>query len=601
MRERRDGHSAGRLLLAAVTCAALVLSGSVATSASSVAEPSGRFDRPLDGFSPAGTTLRPGTPADAGLDGAPIDEALAAVAAWTEPSDTAPPQRPLQAGAVTVMGTGGVVVASEAAGWALRYADGEGTELPREQWVPATEDTVWDLASVSKLFTSIVVMQQVEAGRVGLDDPVAQHLPEFAAGGKDDVTVRQLLTHTGGLPAWIPLWRGWPDPQSRFQAALTVSPVSGPGEQYLYSDLGMITLGVLAERVSGKGLEVLVREGITAPLGMADTDYNPGREQQKRIAATEYQAVPARGMVRGEVHDENAWSLGGVSGHAGVFSTADDMAVLAQAMLNGGSYDGARVLTRAGVEAMITDENVEFPGNAHGLGFELDQRWYMEGLAGPRTAGHTGYTGPSLVLDFDSGSFALLLANRVHPSRSWGSNNPARRAVAQGLAEALQVRPRRGGQAWEVLSDPSRAATLQVGLDVPATGARLFFDLFVDTDPGDVLVLEASTDGGATWTAVPFDIRAAGERLETDGSISASGHRTWWQADAQVPGPDTDMPDGEVLVRWRYTTDALYSGRGVLVDGVRAVARGTGSVLDGEREPDVFDSDGWRQVTGVSG
>jgi len=595
VRERRDGRAAGRLLLGAVTCTVLVLSGSLATSASSAAEPSGRFDRPLDGFSPAGTTLQRGTPADAGLDGATIEEALAAVAAWTEASDAVPPQRPLQAGAVTVMGTDGVVVAREAAGWALRYADGEGTELPREQWVPATADTVWDLASVSKLFTSVVVMQQVEAGRVGLDDPVAQHVDEFAAGGKDDVTVRQLLTHTGGLPAFIPLWSGWPTPEARFRAALTVSPVSEPGERYRYSDLGMITLGVLAERVSGQGLEALVREGVTEPLGMADTGYNPGPEQLDRVAATEYQAAPARGMVRGEVHDENAWSLGGVAGHAGVFSTADDMAVLAQALLNGGSHGGARILSRDGVEAMITDENTGFPGNAHGLGFELDQRWYMAGLAGPRTAGHTGYTGPSLVLDFDSGSFALLLANRVHPSRSWGTNNPARRAVAHGLAEALKVPPRRGEQAWQALSEKNRSATLQVGLDVPATGARLIFDLFLDTDPTDVLALESSTDGGGTWAAVAFDVRGDGEGFRSDGTVSAGGHRTWWRADAQVPGPGT--PDGEVLVRWRYTTDASYAGRGVLIDGVRVVARGAGVVLDGEREPDRFDADGWRQVS----
>ena len=174
---------------------------------------------------------------------------------------------------------------------------------------------------------------------------------------------------------------------------------------------------------------------------MGDTGYNP--TDKERTAATEYQTAPPRGLVWGEVHDENAWSLGGVAGHAGVFSTADDLAVLAQALLNGGTYRGHRILDRKSVELLVTNFNEAFPGDAHGLGFELDQRWYMDALSGPRTAGHTGYTGTSIVIDFDSRSFAILLTNRVHPSREWGSNNQARREWAHGLA-AWRCRSTRG-------------------------------------------------------------------------------------------------------------------------------------------------------------
>jgi CubicO group peptidase (beta-lactamase class C family) len=240
-------------------------------------------------------------------------------------------------------------------------------------------------------------------------------VPEFAENGA--ITIRQMLTHTSGLPAWLPLWRDYPDPESRLDAALTSELAHEPGTTYEYSDLNLIGLGVLVEGVTGRSLDELVARDVTEPLGMVDTGYNPDAALKPRIAATEFHATPDRGMVHGDVHDENAWALGGVAGHAGVFSTADDLAILAQTLLNGGSYDGHRILTRESVEQMITNFNTDFPDDSHGLGFELNQRWYMSGLASPRTAGHTGYTGTSLVIDLPSRSFAILLTNRVHPSR----------------------------------------------------------------------------------------------------------------------------------------------------------------------------------------
>jgi CubicO group peptidase (beta-lactamase class C family) len=564
------------------------------SSAASTRHPVARFDDPQRGFSPARTVLRDGSPSSAGLDAAPIDAALAAVEGWTEPS--AGPTgavHPLTAGAVTVLAHGGTVVARQATGWAVRYADGAGTELPKDEWVPTARDTVYDMASVSKLFTSIVLMQQVEAGRVDLDAPVATYVPEFAANGKEGVTVRQLLTHTGGLPAWLPLYSAYPDRASRIQAALTAKPVSAPGTQYLYSDIGMITIGVVAERVSGRSLDRLVADGITTPLAMVDTGYNPTGSQLDRAAATEFQAVPARGMVRGQVHDENAWSLGGVAGHAGVFSTAADMSVLAQTLLNGGSYRGHRILSEGSVEAMTTNQNAAFAGNDHGVGLELNQRWYMGGLSGPRTAGHTGYTGTSLVLDLTSRSFAILLSNRVHPSRNWGSVNPVRRAVAQGLALSLAVLPRHGPTAWATPSLDATTSVLQAPVELPASGGRLSFDLFVDTEATDVLALEASSDGGTTWQPVPFTTRDRGGVVPRDGTIAGSGHRTWWRAAADLGRADGAA--GQLLVRWRFATDATNLGRGVVVDGVRVT--GGGSVLlDGERHPEAFAATGWTAV-----
>jgi hypothetical protein len=290
-------------------------------------------------------------------------------------------------------------------------------------------------------------------------------------------------------------------------------------------------------------------------------------------------------MVRGVVHDENAWSLGGVAGHAGVFSTAQDLAVLAQSLVNGGSYGGHRILTPGSVEKMITNANSAFPDDSHGLGFELDQRWYMGGLSSPTTAGHTGFTGTSIVIDFMSRSFAIVLSNRVHPSRSWGSNNPARRAAVQGLALALGVSPRHGGTAWFSGTTDATTATLTTRpLDVPSQ-ASLAFDLFVDTESTDPMTLESSTDGEATWQPLPFTVRDRGQVTATDGSIATSGTRRWLQARAV-------LAVGRQQLRWRFVTNEKYLGRGVYVDGVR-VAGQAGVVLDGERHPEALVAQGW--------
>jgi serine-type D-Ala-D-Ala carboxypeptidase len=404
-----------------------------------------RLGEPFTGFASPDTVLVDSSAAGAGLDATPIDDALTQVAGWQEPCGA---EHPLYAGAVTLMGHNGHIVACTASGYALRYADASGAELPRDQWVPMDQNTIFDMASVSKLFTSIVVMQQIECGAVRLEEPVATYLPAFAANDKGDITVRQLLTHTSGLRPLLSLWSDWPDQGSRISAVLDVQPTSPPATTYVYSDLNLITLGVLVERQTGKGLDRLVREQITVPLTMTDTAYNPDRSLRVRIAATEFEVDPPRGMVRGQVHDENSWSMGGVSGHAGVFSTAPDMAILAQALINGGTYGGHRILSQASVQTMTTDYNAAFPGHAHGLGFELDQSWFMDALSSPTTAGHTGYTGTSIVIDFRSGSFVILLSNRVHPSRNWGSSNPARCAVAQGLALAMGRPPPQDRTAW---------------------------------------------------------------------------------------------------------------------------------------------------------
>lgn len=529
----------------------------------------GRFDRPQDGFASPRTVLRTSSPERVGLDPRPLDEAWRTIEGYTRAPANG---HPLYPGAVLTYGHAGRVVLTRATGWSRLYAGvdetGNGVEKIRTR-----TDTIYDLASVSKLFTSIVVMQQVEAGRVDLDDPVSRYLPEFSEHSaaspyvKSGVTVRQLLTHTSGFPAFLPLWRDYPDPASRLRAAVTADLTAESGSRYLYSDLNLITLGELVTRVSGRSLDRLVTDGITRPLRLRDTGYNPSPRVRHRVAATEFQAVPDRGLVWGEVHDENAWSFGGVAGHAGVFSTAGDLAVLAQTMINGGFYDGRRILRPETVRQMITNETPQFPDDAHGLGFELDQRWYMGGLSSLRTAGHTGYTGTSLVIDFASRSFVIMLTNRVHPSRSWGSVNPARVAAAQGLAESLAVRPRVGRTAWFSGTANARTATLTVTLPALPRASRLDWQQLTDTESTDPLLLQLSTDGGSTWTTLRYRLGGA----VVDGPYAVSGVRRWQPATASVPA-------GTTQVRWTYVQDAALSGRGVYLDGILVRGRSAGAV-----------------------
>lgn len=363
--------------------------------------------------------------------GKPVAEAIAALqAARTTP---VAPGAPLVPGAVGLLAVGADVLTVHATGSAVLYDD-HGAPLPERARTPMRPDTVFDVASLTKLFTATVAMQQVETGLLDLDRPVAGYLPDFAAGGKAEVTVRQLLTHTSGLEWWLPLWRDWPDRASRIRAALT-NPLATPQGEFVYSDLNLVTLGVLLEKLGGASLDVLVRDGITVPLGMTDTGFGAqlGHVPLERFAATEIENDAGRGMVRGEVHDENAWSLGGVAGHAGLFSTADDLLRFTQVFTG---HD-PRILNEDSVNAMTSNLNPELPDDAHGIGFEIDQPRYMGELSGPCTIGHTGFTGTSLVADLTSGATAILLTNAVHPRRPEASINALRARWATAAARSV--------------------------------------------------------------------------------------------------------------------------------------------------------------------
>jgi CubicO group peptidase (beta-lactamase class C family) len=349
----------------------------------------------------------------------------------SEVRDAVNAQHPWAAGAVVVAGRGPVLAVQEAAGWAVRYAayDAQrdrGVELPPAARVPMTVGTPFDLASLTKLFTAVAAMQQLERGTLGIDARVAVYLPDFQGAAEHGITVRMLLTHTSGLRPELPLY-DCPSQAARLALLRAEAPVSEPGT-YRYSDLNLLLVQYVLERVTGRTLDVLVRDGITRPLGMTATGFGP----TPGAAATEDQRRPwakaDRGMLRGVVHDENAWALGGVAGHAGLFATARDLAVFCRTLLAGGSYGPARILGPDFVELMLTPP---------GLGFALDQRWFMGGLAGRGAAGHTGFTGTSLVLDPATDTFLVVLANTVHPRRRDPDHRP-RAAAGDRLARAVR-------------------------------------------------------------------------------------------------------------------------------------------------------------------
>ncbi|MGW2107700.1 serine hydrolase [Streptomyces sp. NPDC001948] len=547
-------------------------------------------------------TLRRGPADRAGLLQEPLDQLVADAEKFLAAS----PKHPWYAGAVLLAGRGGTVALHRPIGKAVRYAaydekSDTGVEFPPDQQIAMAEDTVFDLASVSKLFTSILAVQQIERGTLELEAKVASYLPDFAGGGKQDITIRQLLTHTSGFRAWIPLYKA-PTREGKLQLLWNEVPANPPGTVYLYSDLNLISLQLVLEKITGRKQDVLLREQITAPLGMHRTRYNPPASWKPKIAATEDARLPwsglDRGLVWGEVHDENAYSLDGVAGHAGVFSCAWDLAILARTLLNGGVYGRARILSAESVDLLFTDFNTAFPGDEHGLGFELYQHWYMGAMATPRTAGHTGFTGTSLVLDPTTDSFLIVLGNSVHPVRSWRSGSAPRVATANQLARAVAVRPARGRTAWFSGMASAASATLTLPpLRIASSHARLTSALWWDTEPGsDLLFLEASADAGATWQPVPFTTVPTSQKPLPEpephptGAVSGWSGRVWHRLDADLAA----WHGKEVRLRWRYTTDQLYVGRGAYVNAVR-VEEGNRTLFDENRSGDAsrIEALGW--------
>ena len=291
-----------------------------------------------------------------------------------------------------------------------------------------TRDTIFDIASLTKVVaTAPAIMQLVDRGVLRLGDPVNYYLPAFTGGGKENITVRQLLTHYSGLRAGFDPAKEWMGYTAALEEILKDKTINTPGRSFVYSDLNYIVLAEIIRAVSGMPLDVYAREHIFRPLGMTETMFNPPVELIKRIAPTEMRQHPpgvTKGskqaefkMLRGGVHDLTVWKMGGVSGQAGVFSNAYDLAVYAQTLLNRGIYDGERVLSEAAVIAMTNPQSPPQAENIRGYGWDIDTDYTSpRGDLFPGGFGHTGFTGTSIWIHPPDDSVVIILSNRVHPS-----------------------------------------------------------------------------------------------------------------------------------------------------------------------------------------
>jgi uncharacterized protein YbbC (DUF1343 family)/CubicO group peptidase (beta-lactamase class C family) len=329
--------------------------------------------------------------------------------------------------------------------------------------VPATEpmtlDTIFDIASLTKVVaTTTSIMMLVEDGKIRLSDRVSSFIPGFERYGKADITVRHLMTHLSGLRPDVDLGEAWSGADTAINIAIEEVPTSPPGERFVYSDINYFLLGDIVRRVSGQTLDHFSHDRIFAPLGMNDTMFLPPSTLRGRIAPTESCTPlgwpcegPGSSMLRGVVHDPTARRMGGVAGHAGLFSTAADLAVFCRMLLDGGVYRGTRILSPLTVAKMTSPASSPTDRNVRGLGWDIDSVYSSNRgeLLPIGSFGHTGFTGTSLWIDPVTGMFVVFLSNRVHPDGK-GDVTPLRARVSTIAASVVNdVSPAiRATSAW---------------------------------------------------------------------------------------------------------------------------------------------------------
>lgn len=348
----------------------------------------------------------------------------------------------LTPGAVVLVGRGDEIVYQKAFGQ-------RATEPAAE---PMTLDTIFDLASLTKVVaTTTAVMRLAEQGRVRLVDPVHTFIPGFDRYGKGGITIRHLLTHVSGLRPDVDLGDAWEGTEAALELAREEVPVARPGERFVYSDINFFVLGAIVQQVSGMPLDQYTRREIFEPLGMSDTRFNPPESARARIAPTERCTTmaawpcntPSAAPLRGVVHDPTARRMGGVAGHAGLFSTARDLSRFARMLLHGGTLDKARVLSPLTVEKLTSPATPAGMPSVRGLGWDIDTSYSANRgeLMPIGSFGHTGFTGTSIWIDPRTNLYVIFLSSRLHPDGK-GDVTALRGKVATVAASALTDTPR---------------------------------------------------------------------------------------------------------------------------------------------------------------
>lgn len=435
-------------------------------------------------------------------------------------------------GAVLVVGHDGKVV--------YRKAYGSRALEPRR--LPMTLDTIFDLASLTKVIaTTTAVMQLMEHGKIRMNDPLAKYIPDFAQNGKDDITIRQLLTHYSGLAPDLDLETPWEGKQTAYQLAHVMPPETAPGSGFVYSDINFIMLGELVEKVSGETLDAYTAQHIFTPLKMAHTRYLPPAAWRLTIAPTQYDEKEK--MLWGVVHDPTARRMGGVAGHAGLFGSGDDLAKFAQTLLDGG--DG--ILAPEVVEKMTSPQTPPSAPILRGFGWDIDSPFSSNrgDLFPVGSFGHTGFTGTSIWIDPTTHAYVILLTNSVHP-RGKGNAIGLRVKVATEIAAALPLTSdEKEALRWKTITGYNEAwsagrrmnarnGTVKTGIDVlEEHGFDVFKPLASTPDAAT-----PDTDTAADAKTSPETKRHIGLVTNQTG-VDASGKRTI-DVLAQAPGVSLD-------------------------------------------------------------
>jgi CubicO group peptidase (beta-lactamase class C family) len=398
------------------------------------------------------TRLPAASPADVGIDAGKLDQIGPAV------------QASIDTGGIP----GAVVVVVREGKIAFRKAYGLRRKQPSEERM--TVDTVFDMASLTKpIATATSIMILLDQGKLNLSERVNRYLPEFGKNGKEAITLEHLLLHTSGLIPDNPVADYEDGRDKAWERICNLRPLSEPGQQYRYSDVNFIVLGELIKRLSGEAVDVFSRKHIFAPLGMRETMFRPDKALAERAATTEKRRDH---WMRGEVHDPRAYLLDGVAGHAGLFSTADDLAVFAQMILNGGSYSGQRILKPQTVRLMTMPH--QLPKGRRTLGWDASSRFSSNrnDTFSARSFGHTGFTGTFIWIDPDNRAALILLSNRVHPNGK-GSTEIARlRSRVTSLVAASITKPASALNGIDVLKRDgfSKLKGRRIGLVTNQTG-----------------------------------------------------------------------------------------------------------------------------------
>ncbi len=472
-------------------------------------------------------------------------------------------------GAVIVVGHDGKVVYHLAIGYRRLF--------PRKR--PMRMDTIFDMASCTKVIaTTTAIMQLFQEGKIRLDDPVSDYWPQFGVHGKQNITIRELMTHYSGLPPDLDLSYDWSGYDTAMQMIIDTAPILPPGTRFLYSDINYEILGELVRRISGEPLNVYCERHIFRPLGMRSTMFLPPASLRYRIAPTEHQFGTTGPILWGIVQDPTARRMGGVAGHAGLFSDARDLSIFCQMLLNGGSYHGVRILNPLTVEKMTTPQSPPDEMAVRGLGWDIASPFSSNRgeLFPVGSFGHTGYTGPSLWIDPVTHTYIIFLASRLYPNGT-GDVISLRSRIATAVANALGpvsdqeiLNSHKSLTGYYDLMRSYRISGLRngdvrTGIDVlerehfaPLRGLRV-----------GLITNETGVDSEGRRTIDLLD-HAPGVKLK---AIFSPEHGLWGKADTTVAStvdPATGLPVFSLYGKTRRPTAQMLKGLDALVFDIQA-------------------------------